>query len=145
MATMKLEIITPEGVEYSDEAELVVVRTIDGDRGVLANHAPFVTGVDIGKVKIKAGEEEHFMAASQGYMEVTPDKVTMLLEAAEFADEIDVERALEAKKRAEERLDKKNKKHIDVQRAEVSLQKALNRLRVAKRDFGEFEVEETIE
>lgn len=142
---MKLEIVTPEGVAYNDQASQLTVRTIDGDRGVLPNHEPFVTGVNIGKVKITTETEEYFLAASHGYMEVTPDKVTMLVETAEFADEIDVDRALSAKERAEEKLDRKHESHVDEQRAEIALQKAITRLRVAKRDFGEFEVEETLD
>ena len=139
---MKLEIVTPEGVQYADQAEMIVIKTIDGDRDVLPNHEPFVTGVDIGKVKIETGAEEYFLAASHGYMEVTPDKVTILVETAEFAEEIDVDRALEAKKKAESKLERKHEEHINEQEAEIALRKAMNRLRVAKRDFGEYEVEE---
>ncbi len=139
---MKLEIVTPEGVQYDDQAEIVVIKTIDGDRGVLPNHEPFVTGVDIGKVKIETEGEEYFLAASHGYMEVTPKQVTILAETAEFSEEIDVDRALEAKKRAEKKLERKHEDHINEQEAEIALRKAMNRLRVAKRNFGEFEVEE---
>jgi F-type H+-transporting ATPase subunit epsilon len=146
MATMKVEIVTPEGAAYDNQAEMLTIRTIDGDRGVLPNHEPFVSGVDIGKVKIKEADEEHFLAVSHGYMEITEEKATVLVETAEFAEEIDVDRAVEAKKRAEEKLEQIERRevdHINEERAEIALRKALNRLKVAKGSYGEFELEET--
>lgn len=128
---MTLNIVTPEGIVYDDQVEMVTVRTIDGDRGIMPEHEPMVTGVDIGAIRIQDGNNEYHLAASHGYMEVKPDEVTILVEAAESSDEIDVERAKEAKKRAEDRLDK-NEEHIDEKRAEIALQKALNRIKVSK-------------
>jgi F-type H+-transporting ATPase subunit epsilon len=142
MATMELEILSPEGVEYNKDVDMIVVRTIDGDRGILPNHEPFVTGVDIGQVTIKRDDEETFLAASHGYMEVNPEKVTLLLQTAEFASEIDVQRALEAKKEAEKELKRRSEEHRSEQEAEIALQKALNRLQVAKHSHGDIEIEE---
>ncbi|AGB42331.1 ATP synthase, F1 epsilon subunit [Halobacteroides halobius DSM 5150] len=131
MAQMKLNIVTPEGSVYDDQAKMITVRTIDGDRGIMPHHEPLITGVDIGPIKIKEDSDELHLAASHGYMEVTPEEVTILVDTAEFADEIDVERAEEAKKRAEDRLNKGND-NINERRAEIALQKAINRLRVTK-------------
>lgn len=130
---MTLKIVTPEGIIYDDQAEMIVVRTIDGDRGIMAFHEPLLTGVEIGEIKIKRAEEELLLATSHGYMEVKPEKVTILVEAAEFASEIDVDRAQAAKERAKNRLEKRQADHIDEERAEIALQKALNRLQVNKR------------
>ncbi len=126
---MQLNIITPEGIIYDDQTEMVIVRTIDGDRGIMPKHQAMVTGVDIGPVKIKNGNEEELIAVSKGYMDVQPDEITILVDTAEFSDEIDAERAEAAKKRAEERLNS-NHDHINEKRAEIALKKALNRLQV---------------
>ena len=131
MSTMRVNIITPEEVVYDDEAELIVVRTIDGDRGIMPNHQSMVTGVDIGQIKINQTNQEHQVAVSGGYMEVRPDEVTILVATAEFAEEIDVNRAEAAKERAEKRLNS-NRDDINEKRAEIALRKALNRLKTTK-------------
>jgi F-type H+-transporting ATPase subunit epsilon len=103
MATMKLSIVTPEQVAYqSEEVESVNVRTIDGNRGILANHEPLITGLDIGVIEIEERDGEDIFSAGQGYMEVKPDEVVILVDSAEHSEEINVERALQAKKEAEE-------------------------------------------
>ncbi|MGM0501253.1 MAG: F0F1 ATP synthase subunit epsilon [Bacillota bacterium] len=141
MATMNLSIVTPEQVAYdNDQVTSVQVRTIDGDRGILPNHEPLITGLDIGIIKIKDESGEDIFSATQGYMEVKPDEVTILVGAAEHSEEIDVERAMEAKKKAEEMLDKKHEAHVNEREAEVALEKALNRLQASKHhDFDRFE------
>ncbi|MCK8816390.1 F0F1 ATP synthase subunit epsilon [Natroniella sulfidigena] len=131
MSKMKLNIVTPEEVVYDDDIEMVIVRTIDGDRGIMPRHAPLITGLDIGTIRIKANNEEHVLAATKGYMEVQPEETTILVDSAEFAKEIDVERAKAAKKRAEERLNSP-KDNINEKRAELALQRALNRLKASK-------------
>ena len=133
MSKFKLNIVTPEGVVYNDKAEMVSVRTIDGDRGFLANHQPLVTGLEIGEIKVKkTADKEDKLAATKGYMEVKPAEINILVEAAELSENIDIERAEDAKNRAEDRLKEINKDYIDKDRAEVALQKSLNRLRVSK-------------
>ena len=132
MARMDLKIITPERVVFDDEVNMVIVRTIDGDRGILPRHAPLLTALEIGEIKVKIGEKNYNIAASQGYMEVFSSKVTILVSTAERENEIDVERARAAKERAEERLKSREEK-INEKRAEIALQKALNRLRVGGR------------
>ncbi|WP_027338776.1 F0F1 ATP synthase subunit epsilon [Halonatronum saccharophilum] len=130
MSKMKVNVITPEKVVYDKEASMIVVRTIDGNRGIMPNHQALVTGVDIGELKIKDGEEESILALSKGYMEVRPQEVNILVDTAEFSHEIDEERAKEAKDRAQERLAKGNE--INHKRAEIALRKAINRLKVGK-------------
>ncbi|MGM0369259.1 MAG: ATP synthase F1 subunit epsilon [Bacillota bacterium] len=141
MATMKLSIVTPEQVAYqSEEVERVHVRTIDGNRGFLANHEPLITGLDIGVIEIEEKDGEDIFSAGQGYMEVKPDEVVILVDSAEHSEEINVERALQAKKEAEELLGKSHESHVDERQAEVALEKALNRLQASKHhDFDKFE------
>ncbi|WP_018248192.1 F0F1 ATP synthase subunit epsilon [Orenia marismortui] len=131
MSKMKLNIITPEKVVYDGEANMVTVRTIDGDRGFMAEHQPLVTGLDIGQIQIKTESEDKELAASQGYIEVRPEEINILVDTAEYSDEIDVDRAKNAKKRAEKRLSKDDSS-INPKRAEIALRKAINRLKVTK-------------
>ncbi|PRX35756.1 ATP synthase F1 subcomplex epsilon subunit [Orenia metallireducens] len=131
MSTVKLSIITPEKVVYDGEASMVTVRTIDGDRGFLAEHQPLVTGLDIGQIKIKNNDQERILASSTGYIEVRPEEISILVDTAEYSDEIDVDRAKSAKERAEKRLSKDNSS-INSKRAEIALKKAMNRLKVSK-------------
>ena len=135
MAKMNLKIVTPERIVLDDEVDMVIVRTIDGDRGILPRHAPLLTALEIGEIKVKDDGEEQSIAASQGYMEVHSSEVTILVNTAELEDEIDIERALAAKKRAEKRLRKKSaEEKINEKRAEMALRKALNRVNVAGRN-----------
>ena len=138
---MNLSIVTPDRVAYdSDDVEMVKVRTIDGDRGIMPNHEPLLTGLDIGIIKIEAESGEEIFSATQGYMEVKPDEVTVLVGAAEHSEEINVDRALEAKEEAEKMLDQKHEDHIDEKQAEIALEKALNRLQASKHhDFDQYE------
>ncbi len=132
MATFTLDIVTPERKVYSGEVTFVGVKGYDGELGVMANHMPLVTPLKIGTVKIIAeGQPDQLVAVSGGFIEVRGTQVTILAEAAELPEEIDVDRALRAKERAEERLRKKNE--FDQKRAEISLERALNRLKIGKR------------
>ena len=138
---MNLSIVTPDRVAYdSDDVEMVKVRTIDGNRGIMPNHEPLLTGLDIGIIKIEAESGEEIFSATQGYMEVKPDEVTVLVGAAEHSEEINVDRALEAKEEAEKMLDQKHEGHINEKQAEIALEKALNRLQASKHhDFDQYE------
>lgn len=125
-----LEIVTPEKMFYSDEVEMVIARGIEGDLAVLKNRAPLITPLTIGKVRIFKDGDERVAAVVDGYISVGREKTTIITDSAEWPQEIDVERAMEAKARAEERL--KNKPEgLDVHRAELALRRALNRLEVA--------------
>ncbi|MFD2368435.1 F0F1 ATP synthase subunit epsilon [Brevibacillus sp. GCM10020057] len=132
MSKMTVEVVTPERVVYSGQAEMVIARGVAGDLGILPNHMPLVSPLKTAPVRIKTeGEKEVKMAVSGGFMEVRGDKVTILAETAELPGDIDVERAKAAKERAEKRLAEKYP-DLDVQRAERALQRAMARLDVMK-------------
>ncbi|MDA8353768.1 MAG: F0F1 ATP synthase subunit epsilon [Firmicutes bacterium] len=132
MSTMQLDIVTPERKVYSEQVDMVIARAVEGDIGILPNHSPYVSPLAITAVRVKKDEEEFLVAVSGGFIEVRGGTVTVLAETAELPDEIDVDRAEAAKKRAEERLADKQKEGIDFRRAEIALMKAKNRLRVSQ-------------
>ena len=128
MAQFKLEVVTPNRKFLEEDIEMLVVRTIDGDVAVLANHTPLVTPLSIGILKLNYPDGTSKIATlCGGYMEVTKEKTTIVTDSAEWPGEIDVNRAEEAKKRAEERLKKKDSS-LDAARAEMALKRALNRI-----------------
>ena len=132
MPTMKLDIVTAERVVYSDEVVIVVAPGIEGQLGILPHHAPLMTTLQSGcLIARKGGEEEISLSISGGFLEVRPDRVIVLADAAERAEEIDVHRAEEAKRRAEERL-RHPTPEIDVAEAEAALHRALARLQVVE-------------
>ncbi len=131
MSTFPLEIVTPDRLFFNDEVERVIVRGAEGDLAILKNRAPLVTPLKIGKIRVFKDGEEKVATCVGGYVKVTKEKTTIITDACEWPEEIDVERAEEAKKRAEERLEKKPES-LDVARAEAALKRALNRLDVAK-------------
>ncbi|MED1798223.1 F0F1 ATP synthase subunit epsilon [Brevibacillus porteri] len=132
MSKMTVEVVTPERVVYSGQAEMVIARGLQGEIGIMPNHVPLVTPLKTAPVRIKTeGDKEVKMAVSGGFMEVRGDKVTILAETAELPGDIDVERAKAAKERAEKRLAEKYAE-LDVKRAERALQRAVARLDVAK-------------
>lgn len=128
---LRLEVVTPYRQVLSTEVESVILPTTDGYLGIMTNHAPLVAGLRIGVVYYgKAGKEKERMAVSGGFVEVSDNKVTILADTAELSEEIDVLRAKEAKRRAEQRL-RQRQANIDFVRAELALQRALARLRAA--------------
>ena len=132
MSKMTVEVVTPERVVYSGQAEMVIARGVQGDLGILPNHMPLVSPLKIAPVRIKTeGDKEVSMAVSGGFMEVRGDKVTILAETAELPGDIDVDRAKAAKARAEKRLAEKYAE-LDVLRAERALQRAMARIDVTK-------------
>jgi len=135
MARILLEIITPERVVVSEEVDIVTAPGVEGEFGVLANHCPMVAAVKIGPLKYKVGDKEEWVAISGGFCEVSENRITFFAEAAEKAYEIDVERALRAKERAEKRIQEylAGVERIDYARARAALQRALTRLYVAER------------
>ena len=116
---LTLDIVTPYGHVFTDEVDEIVASGSEGEFGVLPDHVPFLTTMKIGMLTYKKGSETGYFFVNWGYAEVGPDKVTILADSAERADNIDVERAKEAMKRAEERL--KQKEKIDEARATSSL------------------------
>ena len=127
----KLEIITPERVLIQADVTSLGAPGVQGGFQILYNHAPFVSTLDVGVLKVKDREgRDTLYSTSGGFAEVKDNQVVVIAETAEPAGEIDVERAMAAKKRAEERLRSKNEE-IDAERARIALMKALNRLRVS--------------
>lgn len=132
--TIDLEIVTPERKLLSVHASEVVVPGVQGYFGVLPGHAPFLTKLGIGEISYKDETGTHFFAAADGFVEVLPNRVTILAQLCEPAREIDVERAREAKRRAEESMKQAAKlSDQDMLMIELSLKKALTRLLVAGR------------
>lgn len=129
MSKFHLEIVTPEKSFYEGDIKMVIVRGLEGDLAVLKGKSPIATPLKIGKVRIFEDEKERVAAVVDGYITVVEDKVTIVTDAAEWPDEIDVERAKAAKERAEKTL--RDKQGADVDRAEYALKRALNRLDVA--------------
>ncbi|MDQ0339421.1 F-type H+-transporting ATPase subunit epsilon [Caldalkalibacillus uzonensis] len=132
MATVQVDIVTPERKVFQGEADIIIARGVEGELGVMAGHAPLVTALKTAPIRIKQGGQETLIAVSGGFLEVRPDKVNVLADTAELPEEIDVERAQKAKARHEtilKRLDKSDKDYLRHKRA---LERAEVRLQVAK-------------
>jgi F-type H+-transporting ATPase subunit epsilon len=128
---VKLEILTPQGLVVSEEVDEVVCSGSEGEFGVLPGHVPFFTTLKIGMLSYKKGNASQFVFVNWGYAEVGPDRVMILADSAEKSDEIDVERAKAAMKRAEERLRKAAE--VDAARATSSLERAVARISLVER------------
>ena len=134
--TFQLEIVTPSRLLVKDAAEEVQIPALGGYLGILPGHAPLITELAVGAITYKAGGAEHTLSVAWGFAEVLQDKVTILAEAAERPQEIDIERAQKARDRADQRL-KSNDPQVDYTRAEDALQRAETRLKIAKDDAKE--------
>ncbi len=126
---IRLDIVTPAGILLSEQVSAVQVPGALGLMGILHNHAPLMTTLEIGAVKFNQGGKDHFLAVSGGFVEVKDNVVIILADAAERAEDIDLARAKASEKRAKERLEQKV--DIDMTRAEAALKRALNREKVA--------------
>ncbi|CAM3606886.1 F0F1 ATP synthase subunit epsilon [Bacillus sp. ISL-47] len=135
MKTIKVSVVTPDGPVYESDVEMVSTKAQSGELGILPGHIPMVAPLQIGAVRLKNGGKTDFVAVSGGFLEVRPEQVTILAQSAEQADEIDVERAVRAKQRAEERLNEQKRENIDFRRAELALRRAINRIEVSERKF----------
>lgn len=132
MSTFLVEIVTPERKVYAETANMVSVTGIEGELGILPNHIPLVTPLRIAPVVIKRDGKVDVIAVGGGFIEVRKDKIVILAESAELATNIDVNRAEAAKERAQQRLAAK-RDEVDYRRAELSLQRAMNRINVTQR------------
>ncbi|KAB2332521.1 F0F1 ATP synthase subunit epsilon [Bacillus mesophilum] len=135
MKTINVNIVTPDGPVYESDVEMVSTKAASGELGILPGHIPMVAPLQIGAVRLKNGGKTDLVAVSGGFIEVKPEKVTILAQSAEQSEEIDVERAKGAKLRAEERLHQQKRENIDFRRAELALQRAMNRINVSERHF----------
>ncbi len=132
---LTLEIVTPDRALLREEVDEVVVPGSEGEFGVLPGHTPLLSMLKIGELWYRQGQEKHFLAVAFGFVEVLPDRVTVLAQVGERAQEIDVQRAERAKQRAEQRLAQPlmTQVDLDIERARVALLKSLLRLQVASR------------
>ena len=125
-----LEIITPSRVFFSDKVEMVIVNATDGFFGIMAMHVPMVMLLEAGPMKIKKDGEWLYCANTEGFLEVTADKTVIFVDTAEWPYEIDRNRALAAKERAEERM-RKQLSHLEYIRSKAAIARAMARLRIS--------------
>ncbi|MBI2304613.1 MAG: F0F1 ATP synthase subunit epsilon [Chloroflexi bacterium] len=132
MATIRLEVVTAEKVVLSQEVDVVVAPGMEGELGILPHHTPLMTMLQPGILRYRKENKEEELVVTGGFLEVRPDKVVVLADACERAEEIDIARAEAARRRAEERL-KAAGTDMDLARAEAALRRSLVRLRVGQR------------
>ena len=130
---LMLEIVTPEKMIFSGKIEEVTIPGAEGEFGVLRGHEAFLSSVDIGELNlIKEGKKTHY-SVNTGYAEVTANKVTILIETAERSDQIDKDRALKAKDKAETRLSQMTKEDVEYEIMRTALARAIARISVAEK------------
>ncbi|MBE5961091.1 MAG: ATP synthase F1 subunit epsilon [Lachnospiraceae bacterium] len=128
----KLKVISPDRIFFDGEADMIEVKTTEGEMGIYKNHIPLTAILAPGVLKIKNGGEERQAALLDGFIEILGDKVTILAEACEWPEEIDLNRAEEARIRAERRLKSANGE-INETRAEMALRRSLIRIELAQK------------
>lgn len=127
----KLEVVTPDRVFYKGETDMVIVKTTEGDIGILYDHEPLVAPLHVGSLRVRQEDGDFKWAAcSAGFLTVDASGVRVIVDSAEWVDEIDMERALEAKRRAESRIYEGDHKEVDILRARAALERAINRIRI---------------
>lgn len=136
-STFRLRIVTPERVVFDEEVEMAIVPGSEGELGIQANHTAFITSLKPGVLKVRKEKTEEFerLSCTGGFLHVLNNEVQLLADASEFASDIDIDRALRARQRAEERL--LSGEDIDVLRAKLALERALARLRTVGYDESE--------
>ena len=132
MSPIRLDVVTAERAVFSEEVDVVVAPGIEGQLGILPHHAPLMTTLKTGELRARKGSEEFSLAISGGFLEVRPDRVIVLADVAERAEEIDLARAEAAKRRAEEQLAHRLP-GVDLAQSQAALSRALLRLRVGER------------
>ena len=135
--SIQLEIVTPERLAYSDTVDAVVLPGSEGELGVLPHHAPLVSTLGVGELRIRKGGQEESFAIVGGFLQVRPDKVVVMAETADMASEIDLEKAQEARREAERAIESGFQEGADLAAARAQLQQALLRIRVAERRYRE--------
>ncbi|MFD1362036.1 F0F1 ATP synthase subunit epsilon [Lentibacillus salinarum] len=131
MQTLTVSVVTPDGPVLEDSYEMISCKAENGELGILPGHIPMVAPLTISSVRLKDENDTTHLAVNGGFLEVRPEKVTILAQSAENPADIDVKRAEEAKQRAERRLQSKQD-DTDFQRAELALKRAMNRLDIAR-------------
>jgi len=134
MAQLRCEVVTAERSVFEGDVDIVVAPGIEGQLGILPNHAPLITSLTFGELVLRrSGEEDIYIAIGGGFLEVGPDHVTILADSAERAEEIDLERAEAARRRAEELMDQEYETDADLMRAQAAIRRAAIRIKVAQR------------
>ncbi|MBI3592525.1 MAG: F0F1 ATP synthase subunit epsilon [Nitrospirae bacterium] len=128
---IRLDIVTPHGLVLSEDVDEIAATGTEGEFGVLPGHVPFITTLSIGMLILKDGSKTSYVFVNSGYAEVSPDKVVILADSAERAEDIDIDRAIAARNRAEERLRQADK--IDFARATAALERASIRIQIAEK------------
>jgi F-type H+-transporting ATPase subunit epsilon len=134
---LQLEIVTPERLAFSDEVDSVQLPGSEGELGVLPHHAPLISTLGVGELRIRKGGSEESFAIVGGFLQVRPDKVVVMAETADMSSEIDLEKAQEARREAERALESGYHEGADLSAARAALQQALLRIRVAERRHRE--------
>lgn len=131
--TVRVEVVTAERVVFADDVDVLVAPGVQGQLGILPHHTPLMTTLEPGELLMRKSGQEFILAISGGFLEVRPDRIIVLADAAERAEEIDIARAEAAKKLAEERLQGRRAPSVDEAQIEAALRRALIRLKVAEK------------
>ena len=134
---LRLEIVTPERLAYSDDVDAVICPGTEGEIGVLPHHAPLLSTLGLGELRIRKGGTEEAFAIAGGFLQVRPDKVVVMAELADLASEIDLEAAEAARREAERAIQQGFEEPADLARARAAMERALLRIRVAERRHRE--------
>jgi F-type H+-transporting ATPase subunit epsilon len=130
---IRLEIVTPEKLAYRDDVDMVILPGSEGVLGILPRHAPLISTLGMGELRIKKGDQEEVYAVIGGFVQVRPDRVVVMAETADLASDIDLEKANEARLDAERALEIGLVEEADLASARAALQAALVRMRIAER------------
>jgi F-type H+-transporting ATPase subunit epsilon len=133
MPGLQVDVVTAERIVLSQEADMVVAPGVEGELGILPRHVPLITALQAGAIRIRNQGVEDELAISGGFLEVHNNRVIILADSAERAEEIDLARAEEARRRAEERLRQRQVSEVDLTRAEAALRRSVTRLKIAQR------------
>jgi F-type H+-transporting ATPase subunit epsilon len=131
MSSLQIEVVTPLGIIFTGEANSCTAPGVDGEFQILPDHAAMVSNLNIGIIRFDISGGKRFMSTSGGLLEIKNNELNIIVETAEWAEEIDVKRASEAADRAKKRI--KDREGVDLKRAELALLRALNRINAASR------------
>jgi len=133
-SVLSVSIVTPDGQVYEENGDMLVVKTTIGELGILPNHVPLIASLVVDEARVKHGDNEDEIAVNGGFIEFSDNVATIVADSAERQDDIDVNRAEDARKRAEATIKKAQEAHDTdtLARAEVALRRAVNRINVAK-------------
>lgn len=133
-SVLSVSIVTPDGQVYEGSSDLLVVKTTIGELGIMYNHVPLIASLEVDETRVKLGEKEDKIAVNGGFLEFSDNVATIVADSAERQDDIDVNRAESARKRAQATIEKAHAAHDadSLARAEVALRRAVNRINVAK-------------